>query len=43
MDQIDLRLSALMAAFRVAGEVQDFYHNVGLILGINLMYNVPYN
>ena len=37
---MDQGLSAPMAAFRVMVEVQDLHHTVGLLMGINLMYNM---
>ena len=39
---MDLGLSAPMAAVRVVVEVRDLPHEVRLVMGINLMYNMSY-
>ena len=37
---MDMGLSAPMAAIRMVLEVRDLCHQVGLVMGINLMYNM---
>ena len=40
MELMHLVLLAPMAAIRVMVEVQDLHHQVGLVMGINLMYDM---
>jgi len=38
---LDMGLSAPMAAIRVVLEVRNLHQEVGLVMGINLIYNMP--
>ena len=40
MELLDLGLLAQMVAIRVMVQVWDLHHQVGLVIGINLMYNM---
>ena len=40
MELLDLGLLAQMVAIRVVVEVRDIHHQVGLVMGINLMYDM---
>ena len=40
MELLDLGLLAQMVAIRVMIEVPDLYHQVGFVIGINLMYDM---